>query len=232
MIFGASSYPPARTERSARQLELLEAFEQLIAREGFRSLTVASIADRLHCSRSTLYDLAPSKDALVELAVGRLLDAMVAKQRTEAAGAPGPAEALAEFTRCSIRESARFSRAYFVDVTENPRCRLLLEGYNAECAAQMLAFIEAGVATGVFRSDLNPVLATHAAIGAVARMQDPAVLAAAGTSYLDAIEHTFALIAGGLREGAALDPAVTAPPAKGQASGAGADGGRRAGPRR
>jgi len=210
-IFGVSPLSVPSVERSDRQLELLAAFEQLIAREGFRSLTVASIADRLHCSRSTLYELAPSKDALVELAVGRLLEGMVAAQRADAAQAAGPPEALAEFVRSSIRESSRFSRAYFVDVTENPRCRTLLEQYNATCAGEMLAYIQAGMAAGDFRSDLNAVLATHAAMGAVARMQDPRVLEAAGASYPEAIEHTFSLIVGGLRQGSDLGASTPRP---------------------
>ena len=73
-ILGISPQPQARLLLSTRQQQVLDAFEELIKRCGFRHLTVGSIADMLHCSRRTLYELAASKDDLVALAVSRLFD--------------------------------------------------------------------------------------------------------------------------------------------------------------
>src|SRR5688572_58767 len=59
---------------TSRHEELLDGLEELLIAEGFRTLTLADLSDRLHCSRRTLYELAPTKDDLVALVVSRFLD--------------------------------------------------------------------------------------------------------------------------------------------------------------
>ena len=58
---------------SKRGSELLDALEDMVLREGFASLGVSAIANRLSCSKRTLYDLAPSKRELVLLVLDRFL---------------------------------------------------------------------------------------------------------------------------------------------------------------
>src|SRR3954470_5160049 len=48
-----------------RRSELLGALEELLLTEGFTALSVDDIARRLHCSKSTLYSVASSKEQLV-----------------------------------------------------------------------------------------------------------------------------------------------------------------------
>src|ERR1700712_745269 len=47
-----------------RQAELLDQLEQLFLAEGFAGFTLEDLAVRLHCSKSTLYALADSKEQL------------------------------------------------------------------------------------------------------------------------------------------------------------------------
>ena len=54
---------------TARRAELFDAVVALFLADGFAHLTLDEIAGRLHCSKSTLYTLAPSKDELVVAAV-------------------------------------------------------------------------------------------------------------------------------------------------------------------
>ena len=54
-----------------RQAELLSRLETLFLNEGFGHLTLDDIASRLHCSKSTLYALAGSKEQLAVRVVGR-----------------------------------------------------------------------------------------------------------------------------------------------------------------
>jgi AcrR family transcriptional regulator len=53
---------------TARRAELFDQLVALFLAEGFAHLTLDAIAARLRCSKSTLYTLADSKDALVEAA--------------------------------------------------------------------------------------------------------------------------------------------------------------------
>ncbi len=46
---------------SERQRQLLAALENVYLCEGYRSLTVSDLAEKLKCSKRSLYELAPSK---------------------------------------------------------------------------------------------------------------------------------------------------------------------------
>ncbi len=66
---------PVETERrqNARQRELLDELERLVAAEGLAELTMAEIAAHVNCSLRTLYEIAPSKEELVLTVVDRRL---------------------------------------------------------------------------------------------------------------------------------------------------------------
>ena len=66
---------------SPRQHQILGALSRIIVKEGFEELTVAVLADRLRCSRRTLYTLAPSRDALVVGVVTELFDGWMERAR-------------------------------------------------------------------------------------------------------------------------------------------------------
>lgn len=51
--------------RTARQLDLLDRLVALMAAEGFSRFTLDDLAERLRCSKTTLYALAPTKQELV-----------------------------------------------------------------------------------------------------------------------------------------------------------------------
>ncbi|MGB3699324.1 MAG: helix-turn-helix domain-containing protein, partial [Gordonia sp. (in: high G+C Gram-positive bacteria)] len=60
---------PQPTEfATRRRLELFDEIVALFLAEGFGRLTLDELAARLHCSKSTLYTLAGSKDQLVRAA--------------------------------------------------------------------------------------------------------------------------------------------------------------------
>ena len=48
-----------------RQEQMLDEIGRIALAEGFAHLRVADLAERLHCSRATLYDLAPTKDVFL-----------------------------------------------------------------------------------------------------------------------------------------------------------------------
>lgn len=55
--------------RTARQADLLERLVALLTAQGFSDLTLDDLAERLRCSKTTLYQLARSKQGLVVEAV-------------------------------------------------------------------------------------------------------------------------------------------------------------------
>ena len=56
---------------NGRREELLDGVMDIIAARGFSGIRTAQLARELHCSESSLYKIAPSKDSLIVVAIGR-----------------------------------------------------------------------------------------------------------------------------------------------------------------
>jgi AcrR family transcriptional regulator len=69
----AASRPVSSQPYSEREENILDGLEEIFLQEGFRRVGVGELAARLHCSRRTLYQLAPSKERLFLLVLSRLL---------------------------------------------------------------------------------------------------------------------------------------------------------------
>ncbi|MFD5806975.1 TetR/AcrR family transcriptional regulator, partial [Streptomyces sp. NPDC127020] len=63
--------PRRRRVDTARRAGLLDSIEEIFLAEGFTRVTVGELTERLHCSRATLYSVAPTKEQMVVLATKR-----------------------------------------------------------------------------------------------------------------------------------------------------------------
>jgi AcrR family transcriptional regulator len=61
----------AKRLASGRREDLLDGVMRIIGARGFSDVRISEIAAELHCSVASLYKVAPSKDSLVLLAIGR-----------------------------------------------------------------------------------------------------------------------------------------------------------------
>ena len=188
---------PRPAAHTAGQQRVLDAFEALIIGEGFSHLTVAEIAAKLHCSRRTLYDIAPTKDDLVVLAVARFVDRLLEAMRDAAAAVADPVDALSALTQLGVDTSAAFSPAFELDAMHNARTRAEVGRFDVGLIATIRGLIDDAIRTGKFREGINPTLAAHACVGALAAIQDPAVLAAASATYSDAVRQHFEIFIAG-----------------------------------
>ncbi len=107
---GRHGLPPDKV-RQIQRGRLLAAAAELAAEHGVRGVTAARLTDRAGISRTTLYDLFGSKDAVVDATAREALANLVA-QVSEAARASSPASARLEtmvdtFTRfCEAHPSS------------------------------------------------------------------------------------------------------------------------------
>ena len=183
--------------RSPRQEELLAALEDVVTAEGFRSVTIADLAERLHCSRRTLYELAESKDDLVALVVGRFLDrnfnrgvAAMADESTTRGRIEAFAAAVVEHVRTA-------STAFGDDVFRTPRTAELVAAYDHRCVTLVQSLVGDGRASGEVRS-VDSGLVAHGLMAAIARIQDPDVLAMIDMSYPDATREMVGVLLDGI----------------------------------
>jgi AcrR family transcriptional regulator len=83
-----------RRFRTQRQEAILDQLERLFLADGFRHLTLQDLTDELHCSRTILYALAPTKEELVLVVIDRWLQKVGVALNTAVDQARAPDERL------------------------------------------------------------------------------------------------------------------------------------------
>jgi AcrR family transcriptional regulator len=186
------------SRRSERQSEILDALEGVFLEEGFRHLTVADLVDRMHCSRRTLYGLAPSREELVLVVVDRLLNRMGVEANARAAQHDDPGDAIAAYLDTGITTLRRARPAFIEDLETYLPTRHLYDRHIAIAKAVLRGLVEEGISRGLFRGFHAPLIAVILD-AAVDRIRRPEALARAGVSSSQAVAELSALIRHGLR---------------------------------
>ncbi|MDT3445185.1 MULTISPECIES: TetR/AcrR family transcriptional regulator [unclassified Pseudofrankia] len=205
--------PEMRPARTSRQADLFDALLGIFLAEGFAQFTLADLAARLRCSKSTLYALAHSKEQLA-VAVARHFF-RVAAERIErdvaAVAAASPAETVGAYLGGVARELRPASPAFRRDLAANPATRAEYERNTRIAARRIRELVAAGVDAGVFRG-VDAAFVGQAATAVMSAIQRGDITAATGLSDADA----YAELASLLRHGLA-GPAPNVPGASGSA---------------
>ena len=142
----------AEGQLSARHREVLDALEALFLADGFRHATVGGLASAVGCSRRTLYELAPSKHALVLVVLDRFLHRVGRSALDEIdAGAPY-AEQIRRYFVGAV-ELQRRTSTFADDLADDPGARRLFDRHFR----YVVAVIERLVAEGITAGELRPV---------------------------------------------------------------------------
>jgi AcrR family transcriptional regulator len=99
-----------------RREELLDGVMQIIADRGFSRVGTAEMAKQLHCSESTLYKIAPSKDSLVLLAIGRWGERTLAEIDAEAEDGRTASERARRYFRAGAARLHPLTLTFFADI--------------------------------------------------------------------------------------------------------------------
>jgi len=192
---------PSANELSARGRELLDALEAIIVEEGFASLTIGDMAARLRCSRSTLYDLAPSKDELVLVVVDRRLRRIGRIKQARLDELNDQADQLRMVISGKFRELSETGIRFMEDVAKTPAVQRLIADHFRYGVALLREVIEDGIAVGRFRP-LHSLLVAETIDAALERIQRPEVLRDMNISFEEATVELMDLLCAGL----VLDP--------------------------
>jgi AcrR family transcriptional regulator len=137
-------------EWSPRKLQLWDQLSTIFLHEGLRTLTVGDLADRLSCSRRTLYSLAASRDELVLGVVEHLFATRTAQAAAAAAAAePGVPAVLAHLVNGVI--SFEGSAAFFDDVVGRPATQRASYAYRSANHRALATLIADAIAGGQIR---------------------------------------------------------------------------------
>lgn len=193
--------PPARAggsrRWSSRQAQILDALEELLLREGFRHLTIAEMVEHLHCSRRTLYSLAPSREELILVVVDRLFTHMGAAARARVAACEDPGDAVAAYMETSVTRLAGAHPVFFDDLESYLPTKQLYDRHLHYALGVLGGLIEDGMRKGSFRQ-LYPPIVAEILDAAVERIRNPEVLTRAGASWSQALATLSELVRHGL----------------------------------
>lgn len=184
--------------KTRRRTRLFDDLLGLFLAEGFGHLTLDDIAARLHCSKSTLYTLAASKDELVQrVTVHFFKRATVAVEAAVAQTESAPQRVSAYLTAVGDALAVA-SDVFMADLNAFAPAREVYEANTRAAASRVHELIEQGVGEGVYR-DVHAAFAADLIATMMVRIQQRGVRTATGLSDAEAYAELAALLTFGLR---------------------------------
>ena len=146
------SDPINRRSRSARREEIREKLEPIFLQEGFRDLTIDSLAKRLSCSNRTLYSIAPSKEEMFLLVIGQCLDRALSAGLEGAAQHEDPVDRIVAYLRPRIVISGQCGLRCAADLQSYTPATNMVDNYRNQRLGFLEKIISSGIHEGSFRS--------------------------------------------------------------------------------
>jgi len=197
LVLGLDSAPVPSAPARSRDA-LLDDLVALFLAEGFRRFTLAQLAARLRCSKSTLYALGHSKEQVTANALKRFFRDATAAVEARTAEARDPADRIAAYLRAVADQLRPASPAFMADLAAHPLAREIYERNTAAAAARVSELIADGVRSGDFR-DVHAAFVADTVAATMQRIQTGEVLAATGLRDADAYDELAALVLDGIR---------------------------------
>jgi AcrR family transcriptional regulator len=188
---------PGSRALTSRQRALLAELEQLFLAEGFIHFTLDDLAAKMHCSKSTLYALAPSKEQLAVRVVAHFFKGAADLMETRIAGIDDAREIIGVYLAGISAYLNRASPEFMRDINDFVPARAAYELNSRAAAGRIRSFIARGVEDGVFR-DVHATLIAEMAgvlieaiqagvIGSRARVSDAEAFTALSELLLDGL---------------------------------------------
>lgn len=136
---------------STRQASLLDELVALFLAEGFRTFTLDDVAHQLHCSKSTLYTLAGSKEQLVVRVVRQFFASATERVEAEVSASEHGLEAIAAYLRAVSAALAPASLQFFADLAAFAPADEIYAHNTRAAAGRVQQLIDEGVVTGAVR---------------------------------------------------------------------------------
>lgn len=181
-------------QRQWKQREelILQIAQEMIAAEGYDSVTMDSLAAQVGISKPTLYQHFPSKEAIAASSVIATMKRGIERIRSMPADMP-PRQQLREILQESALEKFTQQRNCFGTAYTNLipviRSRPDYQALRTEILSRLADLIRAGQADGSIRPNLEPNIAAQAIIGTI-RDGEYREMIAAGIVSLDTVIET------------------------------------------
>ncbi|WAM11941.1 TetR/AcrR family transcriptional regulator [Rhodococcus sp. JS3073] len=189
---------PTRTGfATRRRTQLFDALVDLILVEGFAHLTLDEIANRLRCSKSTLYTLAGSKEQLVRAATVHFFRRATEDVESHVEPITGARARITAYLSAVGNALSAASDQFMADLDAFPPAREVYERNTQFAAVRVQELITEGVADGDFR-DVHAAFAADLAATMMVRIQQRGVRDSTGLDDAHAYAELAAILTGGI----------------------------------
>lgn len=180
-----------------RHAALFDDLVALFLDEGFADLSVAEIAARMRCSKSTLYLLADSKQELVRAGVTHFFRGATEQVERTVAETNGAAERITAYLLAVGDALAPASSTFMTDLHGYAPTRELYERNTAAAARRVGELIDEGVRAGEFR-DVHAAFAGDLTATMMSRIQRREVAEATGLDDAQAYRQLASILTAGI----------------------------------
>ncbi|MBW1597786.1 TetR/AcrR family transcriptional regulator [Streptomyces sp. JJ38] len=178
---------------TARQTDLLERLVALLLAEGFSAFTLDGLAERLRCSKTTLYQLAGSKQDLVVEAVKHYFRGATEAVEKRVAETVTPSDRVHAYLNAVAEQLRPLSRRFLDDMAAFPPARQVYEANTQRAAERVRQLIAEGVTAGVFRP-VDAAFVGEVAAATMRQIQQGELAARTGLSDSEAYAQLASLI--------------------------------------
>ncbi|OZC74024.1 TetR/AcrR family transcriptional regulator [Rhodococcus sp. 06-462-5] len=189
--------PRRRRVDVARRELLVQQIEDIFLSEGFMSVTMAELTERLHCSKATLYSVATTKEQLVVLATKKFFGSSAEAIEIAVAAQDDPREQITTYLGGVADAMRRNSRAFYADMIGFEPTAEIYRRNTEKAAERVRELIDGGIADGVF-SARDGVFASQLVALAIEGVQSGVLLDRTGLSAADAFAELGHLLLNGL----------------------------------
>jgi len=186
---------------SQRLQRVLEEVEALFLAEGFLQWNTTEIAERVKCSKTSLYQLATTRDGLVHRVVDRYLSDMRTHGRRAAEEAGNWNEAVRAFLDAAVIGLRRASQAFLRDLSSLPTTRERVRDHQRQRMSEMEHLLRAGTKAGAFHG-FHPRVLAEMLFATIGRLTEPEVMATLGLTASEAFQEAYAIFEEGILSGA------------------------------
>jgi AcrR family transcriptional regulator len=189
---------------SPRQAQVLDVVEAVFLREGIKAVRIGELAAEASCSRSTLYELAPTKEDLLLLVLDRRLRRIMRRGAQAIEDAADPVDRVRALMTSGALDLAALGPGFLEAIRRHPPARLLFDRRIAEGRGTLERLLEEAIGADELRPVNVPVVA-EAMITLVLRFTDPEFIRASGPQFKDGLAALVDVFLDGVRPRADRD---------------------------
>jgi AcrR family transcriptional regulator len=181
-----------------RRIELFDELVKLLLAQGFARFTLDDIAAALHCSKSTLYTLARSKEQLVRAATVHFFRTATDQVESQIVSRTNARDRITTYLTAVGAALAGASDTFMTDLADFAPAREVYEMNTRLAAARVQELIHEGVVDGTFR-DVHAAFAADLVTTMMVRIQQRGVRASSGLEDAEAYRELAAILTTGIR---------------------------------